>query len=274
MPETRRLKLIIAYDGRDFAGWQSQKHGNTIQDQIERSLAKICGRRVIVTGAGRTDAGVHAVGQCAHADVPTTKKRSALDWLKALNGTLPLTIRILRARFVSENFHARFSVRAKLYRYRILNTEIPSPFELGRAWSIAQPLDFHTLKEGATLFVGRHDFAGFAANRGKKETDTVRTIESARIVRRGEVIAMEFWGDGFLYKMVRMMVGALVRCALGKAPLETIVARLGDAALKRKDCFGETPKPTSRTGALPGARLAQHVFVAPAEGLYLVRIRY
>jgi tRNA pseudouridine38-40 synthase len=254
MPEARRLKLIIAYDGRDFAGWQSQKHGNTIQDQIERSLAKICGRRAIVTGAGRTDAGVHALGQCAHADVPGTKKLSAPDWLKALNGTLPLTIRILRARFVSENFHARFSARAKLYRYRILNTAISSPFELGRAWHIAPSLNLYALKEGAALFVGRRDFAGFAANRGKKEIDTVRTIESVRIVRRGGVVMMEFWGDGFLYKMVRIMVGALVRCALGKAPLEEIRSRLHAAS---------APSETQTTRP-----------VAPAEGLYLVRIRY
>jgi tRNA pseudouridine38-40 synthase len=272
MPETRRLKLIVSYDGRDFAGWQSQKHGNTIQDQIERSFAKICGRRVAVAGAGRTDAGVHALGQCAHADVPATKK--LLDWVKALNGTLPLTIRILRARFVSENFHARFSARAKLYRYRILNTAVPSPFELGRAWHIAQPLDLHALKAGAALFVGRHDFAGFAANRGKKETDTMRTIESARIVRRRGIIMMELWGDGFLYKMVRMMVGALVRCALGKAPLERIVARLGDAPIKGTDCFGETPEPALGTSALSELRGGRSVLVAPAEGLYLMRIRY
>ncbi len=254
MPETRRLKLIVCYDGRDFAGWQSQKHGNTIQDQIERSFATICGRRVIVTGAGRTDAGVHALGQCGHADVPATKILSAPDWLKALNGTLPLTIRILRARFVSENFHARFSARAKLYRYRILNTAISSPFELGRAWHIAQPLNSNTLKEGAALIVGRHDFAGFAASRGKEETDTVRTIESIRIVKRGDVVAMEFRGDGFLYKMVRMIVGALVRCALGKAPLEETSSRLHNASTAAET---QTTRP-----------------VAPAEGLYLVRIRY
>jgi tRNA pseudouridine38-40 synthase len=265
MPETRRLKLIISYDGGDFAGWQSQKHRNTMQDKIERSLAKICGRRVIVTGAGRTDAGVHALGQCGHADVPVTKKLSAPDWLKALNGTLPLTIRILRAQFVSENFHARFSARAKLYRYRVLNTAFCSPFELGRAWHIAQPLNFHVLKEGAALFVGRHDFAEFAANRGKKEADTVRTIESVRIVKRGDVVAMELWGDGFLYKMVRMIVGALVRCALGKAPLEEISSRLQNAPRA-------SPDRTPGTGAQSGTRTPRPV--APAEGLYLVRIRY
>jgi tRNA pseudouridine38-40 synthase len=254
MDETRRLKLIVSYDGRDFAGWQSQKHGNTIQDQIERSFAKICRRRVPVTGAGRTDAGVHALGQCAHVDVPAGKLEPA-EWLRALNGTLPRTIRILRAGFVSENFHARFSARAKLYRYRIANSAVLSPLELGRAWHIAPSLNMAALKKGMALFIGPHDFARFAANRRKVEMSTTRTIESIRIVSRGDLIAVEIWGDGFLYKMVRMMVGAVVRCALGQDPLEEIASRLKDAPSGR---------PAPRTALL----------VAPAEGLYLVRIRY
>jgi tRNA pseudouridine38-40 synthase len=252
MGETRRLKLIVSYNGRDFAGWQSQKHGNTIQDRLEESFAKICGRKVSVTGAGRTDAGVHALGQCAHADLPVNKL-SAPEWLRALNGTLPLTIRILRTCFVSDDFHARFSARAKLYRYRMVNTPIASPFELGRAWHIAQPLNLQALKKGATLFVGRHNFAGFAASRGKVEIDTVRTLESVRVTSRGQVVAVEIWGDGFLYKMVRMIAGALVQYAIGKAPLESIVSRLKSE-----------PTPATSRAAL----------VAPGEGLYLVRIRY
>lgn len=249
MRETRRLKLIVGYDGRDFGGWQSQRHGNTIQDRLEQSFAKICGRKVPVTGSGRTDAGVHALGQCAHADVPA-EKLSPPDWLKALNGTLPRTIRILRARFVPDAFHARFSARAKLYRYRIVNSAILPPLELSHAWHVARPLNFHLLEEAATLFVGRHDFAGFAANRGKLKTDTERTMESVRVICRADVIAVEIWGDGFLYKMVRMIVGASVYCALGKESLGCIAARL-------------------RNGARVGT-----ICVAPAEGLYLVRIRY
>ena len=252
MPETRRLKLIVSYDGRDFAGWQSQKHGNTIQDRIEQSFAKISGRRVAVIGAGRTDAGVHAFGQCAHVDVPA-EKFSEHDWRKALNGVLPLTIRILRARFVSEEFHARFSARAKLYRYRVANTDILSPFEIGRAWHVIDPVDFELLEKGAPLFIGRHDFASFAASRGKAETDTIRTVESIHAFRVGGILTIEIWGDGFLYKMVRMLIAALVQCALGKAPLEEIASRLT-----------ATPQSTLRTPRL----------VAPAEGLYLVRVRY
>lgn len=297
MDETRRLKLILSYDGRDFAGWQSQRHGHTIQDQIERSFAKICGRRVVVTGAGRTDAGVHALGQCAHADVPVGKLRPA-EWLRALNGTLPRTIRIMRAGFGSENFHARFSAKAKLYRYRIINSAILPPLELGRAWHVPPPLDLEVLNKGADLFLGRHDFAEFAANPRKVETNTARTIEALRIVSRGDTIAIEICGDGFLYKMVRMMVGALVTCAAGKEPLGTIALRLergshvppGSAPVPGagegvapsrtflearpvgKECFGRTPSPALGASALPERRATR--VVAPAEGLYLVKIRY
>jgi tRNA pseudouridine38-40 synthase len=281
----RRLKLIVAYDGGDFAGWQSQRHGNTIQDQLERSLTKICGEEVSVTGAGRTDAGVHALGQCTHADVPV-KKLSPADWINALNGTLSPTIRIQRARFVAGSFHARFSARAKLYRYRIANSAILSPFELGRAWHVARPLNLPVLKEAAALFVGRHDFAGFAASRGKVETDTVRTIESVRITGGGNAVAIEFWGEGFLYKMVRMMTGALVRCASGKESLDAIAARLEAPAhvnslpKLRGGKSGVVNSGLLNSGSgifLSGASENEPVIkpvVAPAEGLYLVRVRY
>src|SRR2546423_4745817 len=120
MPESRRLKLVISYDGRDFAGWQSQKQRNTIQDNLEAAFEHVCGQRLTVTGSGRTDSGVHALGQCAHVDVPAAQF-VADRWLKALNGVLPQTIRILRAHFVLKSFHARFSAKGKVYRYRIIN---------------------------------------------------------------------------------------------------------------------------------------------------------
>jgi tRNA pseudouridine38-40 synthase len=249
MPEARRLKLVISYDGRDFAGWQSQKYGNTVQDRLEAAFERICGTRVAVTGSGRTDSGVHALGQCAHVDVPAAQF-AAERWLKALNGVLPPTIRILRARFVTKNFHARFSAKGKVYRYRIINGAVRPPLEIGRAWHIASPLDRELLGRAAKLFVGRHDFAAFAANRGKEERSTVRTVEYIRITSRRDLIEIEFSADGFLYKMVRLMVGAMVRGALGKVSLQSIELQL------------ERP---SRTTAR---------FVAPAAGLYLVRVCY
>ena len=249
MPESRRLKLIISYDGRDFAGWQSQKAGNTIQDNLEAAFERVCGQRLTVTGSGRTDAGVHALGQCAHVDV-AAGQFVADRWLKALNGVLPQTIRILRARFVPNSFHARFSAKGKVYRYRIITGSVRPPLEIGRAWHIAASLDRDLLGRAAALFRGRHDFAAFAANRGKKERSTMRTMEYVRVTTRSALIEVECSADGFLYKMVRLVVGSVVRCALGKESLQSIELRL------------ERP---SR---------AVTRFVAPSAGLYLVRVRY
>jgi len=249
MLESRRLKLVISYDGRDFAGWQSQKHANTIQDNLEAAFERVCGQRLTVTGSGRTDSGVHALGQCAHVDVPGALF-VADRWLKALNGVLPQTIRILRARFVPKSFHARFSAKSKVYRYRIINGLVRPPLEIGRAWHVAALLDRDLLGRAAALFCGRHDFAAFAANRGKEERSTMRTVEYARVTRRRDLIEIEFLANGFLYKMVRLMVGSIVRCALDKESLQSIELRL------------ELP-----------SRAASR-FVAPAGGLYLVRVRY
>jgi tRNA pseudouridine38-40 synthase len=246
MRESRRLKLVISYDGRDFAGWQSQKHRNTIQDHLEAAFETVCGTRLAVTGSGRTDSGVHALGQCAHVDVPAGQF-PAERWLKALNGVLPPAIRILRAGFVGKSFHARFSAKGKVYRYRIINGAVQPPLEIGRAWHLPSPLDRELLGRAAKLFTGRHDFAAFAANRRKEERNTMRTVEYVRATGRGHLIEIEFSADGFLYKMVRMMVGEMVRCALGKESLKSIELRL--------------ERPSAR-------------FVAPAAGLYLVRVRY
>jgi len=245
---SRRLKLIIAYDGAPFAGWQSQSHRNTVQDHFERAFERVAGGAVRVHGAGRTDAGVHALAQCAHADV--LKFLPADRWIKALNALLPSATRVLRCRYVSQDFHARFSTKGKIYRYRIWTAPILPPFEYRRAWHIAQPLDINILKSAAKHFVGTHDFAGFAANRGKPEKSTIRTINSVRVRQKGPCISIEFDGDGFLYKMVRFMVGALVKCAIGKMHVEDITVRLKSSE--------------------PGSAR----FAAPAEGLFLVRVRY
>lgn len=245
---SRRLKLIVAYDGAPFAGWQSQTHRNTVQDHLERAFERITGAPARVHGAGRTDAGVHALAQCAHADV--LKFLQADRWIKALNALLPSAIRVVRCRYVSSEFHARVSAKGKIYRYRIWRAAILPPFEYGRAWHIAQPIDLKILKSAAKHFVGTHDFAAFAANRGKPESTTIRTIKSVRVSQKGACVTIEFDGNGFLYKMVRLMVGALVKCALEKMRVEEITSRL-------------------HSGKAGAAR-----FAAPTEGLYLVRVRY
>jgi tRNA pseudouridine38-40 synthase len=246
---SQRVKLVIAYDGAPFAGWQSQAHRNTIQDHVERAFERVLGKPVRVHGAGRTDAGVHALAQCAHLDL-TGDCLSAARWTEALNALLPPTIRVLRCQYVPNDFHARLSAKRKIYSYRIWSAPVLPPFEYRRAWHVARPMDLNILKRAARKFIGTHDFAEFAANRGKKEKSTVRTIYSVRVMQKGPCITIEFDGDGFLYKMVRLMVGSLVKCAFGKMRIEDVGARLA-------------------SGQVASAR-----FAAPSEGLYLVRVRF
>jgi tRNA pseudouridine38-40 synthase len=249
MPQ--RLKFIVAYDGAPFAGWQSQANGNAVQDHMERAVAKVAGAQLRVHGAGRTDAGVHALAQCAHVDLPA-RTLPDTQWPLALNAYLPPTIRVLRSRHVSQSFHARFSAVGKTYRYRIYNSRVLPPIELGRTWQVPRPLDRELFASAAKLFIGRHDFAGFAANRGLAEQNTLRTINAVRVRSTGPTIEFDISGDGFLYKMVRLMVGATVRFAAGTMSLAEFHARL------------TAPEPRS-----PAPR-----FVAPAEGLFLLRVRY
>lgn len=243
-----RLKLIIAYDGAPFAGWQSQPGGNSIQDMLGAALRQINGDRVVVHGSGRTDAGVHALAQCAHVDV-TKERLSPQDWLRALNGNLPPAIRVLKATKAAEDFHARFSARGKIYRYLIRQGPVPLPHEAGRAWHHPQSLDLEKLRLAVELFAGRHDFAAFAANRGTPVLDTRRTIRRTAVQKAGTLLRITFEGEGFLYKMVRMMTGAAVRVARGQATLVELRSRLSQGG-------------------------PQWTHVAPAEGLYLVRVIY
>ena len=246
-----RLKLIVAFDGAPFSGWQSQANDNGIQDHLERAIKQICSEPVRVHGAGRTDAGVHALAQCAHVDLPARRYRPE-RWRSALNGILPPAIRIVKCQVVPESFHARFSAKGKIYRYRIWNDEVLPPLENGRVWHVRDPLDGDAIKSAARLFIGRHDFASFAANRGAPVGDTMRSVRRIRVVWRGRSLSMEFEADGFLYKMVRLMVGVLVEVGSGKGSAGEIQSRL--AHPKR---------------GFPHARN-----VAPAAGLILVRVRY
>jgi len=243
-----RLRFIVAYDGSAFLGWQSQRGGGTVQDALEAAFAKIVGAPVTVHGAGRTDSGVHALGQSAHVEVPD----SLLDidrWRPALNANLPPGVRVMTLRRAAPDFHARFSAVGKVYRYTIWNAEVMSPLENSRAWHVHYSLDLQRLEEACAAFVGRHDFSAFSANRAKAEKSTVRHLTGVRVNRRGPLIVLTFCGEGFLYKMVRMLTGAAVRCAMGRLEVEDIRARLKNA----------------------GPRWNH---VAPAAGLCLVRVVY
>src|SRR3954453_1385723 len=149
-----RLKVIVAYDGAPFAGWQSQPNGNTIQDHLERAFIAVTGEPRRVHGAGRTDAGVHALAQCAHVEL-RERTLPAAQWPHALNASLPASIRVLSCRYVPASFHARFSAKGKVYRYRIWNDAILPPLELKRAWRVHSPISFELLSMAARLFLGR-----------------------------------------------------------------------------------------------------------------------
>lgn len=246
-----RLKLIVAYDGAPFSGWQSQPNGNAIQDHLEKAFEQICSHRVRVHGAGRTDAGVHALAQCAHVDLPV-KRYGAERWRAALNGILPAAIRIMDCRFIAETFHARFSAKGKIYRYRVWNGDVLPPLENGRAWHVRDPIDRELVAAAAKLFIGEYDFASFSANRGAGVSDTVRKLYAVRVRKSGPVLTLDFEGDGFLYKMVRMIAGSLVQIGVGKTSIHDVQSRLAH--------------PRRLTGAERS--------VAPASGLFLLRVRY
>ena len=246
-----RLKLIVAYDGSPFSGWQSQPNGNAVQDHLENAFEQICSRQIRVHGAGRTDAGVHALAQCAHVDLPL-KRYDAERWRSALNGVLPITIRVMRCQFVPESFHARFSAKGKIYRYRVWNADVMPPLENNRAWHIPEPIECDRVAAAATLFVGRHDFASFAANRGTPVADSVRTLREISVRKSGPLLTFHFEGDGFLYKMVRLMVGTLVQVGRGEILRDEIRSRL----------------------AHPARANSRQRNVAPAGGLFLLRVRY
>jgi len=243
--------MLIAYDGRPFRGWQSQATKDAVQDHLEAAFANTIGEKVSVQGSGRTDAGVHALAQIAHADVPADRLEVAA-WQGALNNFLPPEIRVLRVRRAPADFHARFSTTGKIYTYRIWNASYLHPLEIGRAWHMPGTLDLEILQAGLRLLEGKHDFAGFAANRapGYAAEDTVRTLRRITLTHRGELLTLRFEGDGFLYKMVRLLTGTLVRCAQGRAELAFISDLL-------------TAKGVRKTS-----------FAAPAEGLYLTRVLY
>jgi tRNA pseudouridine38-40 synthase len=249
MPALERLKLTIAYDGRPFSGWQSQPNQNGVQDHLNGAFLALLSEPVKLHGAGRTDSGVHALGQVAHVDVPQHKFDPA-KWIVALNAHLPAQIRVVRCQRASTCFHAQYSAVGKVYQYRLWNDPVFHPLEIGRSWHVPQILDLGTIRAAADRLIGTHDFASFAANRGKAVEATTRTIRQIRVRRRKELISMEFDGDGFLYRMVRMLTGAIVRVASGREDLSWI------------DQLLSTPGKTKAS------------YTAPAEGLYLVRVEY
>ena len=250
-PQTHRvrLRLLVAYDGGAFHGWQSQPSRNTVQDALEKAVALLSGQHSCVHGSGRTDSGVHALGQVAHVDVPS-QRLPLSAWEGALNGHLPKTVRVLRATKAAPGFHARFNATGKIYDYRVSNTRCLHPLEIGRTWHVPSPIDLPLLRTAADRLTGCHDFAAFAANRGKPDENTVRTIHRIGIKQTKGIITLRFEGDGFLYRMVRLLTGTLVRLAQGKESLEWFGSYLEKPQVRRTS------------------------YCAPADGLFLTRVLY
>lgn len=244
-----RVRLTIAYDGTSYAGWQRVATGLTVQEQVEKVLAGIAGRHVGVEGASRTDRGVHAAGMVASLDW-AHPRLGPLELRRALNALLPADIRILEARRVAAGFHARFSAKRKLYCYRIQNAPVADPLRRGLCWHLSHPLDLDAMRAAARAFVGKHDFTTMAANPGYERTSMVRTVLRCDLRKRGDEIVLEVEGDGFLYKMVRTMVGTLAEVGAGRRAANSVAA-----LLRAKD-----------------RRLAGKT--APAHGLCLVRVFY
>lgn len=244
---TRRWKCVCAYDGTHFAGWQSQAGGTAIQDVVEGRLAQIFKTPTRIHGSGRTDAGVHALEQVFHFDAEWRHEPAKL--LAAFRVGLPASIQIKSVRAVAADFHSRFDATGKRYLYHV-HLGDADPFTRPYCWTFFRPLDVAAMRRAAEVLRGRHDFRAFTALNGPEREDTVRDLRRLEIVQRGRKIKITAEADGFLYKMVRSLVGALVAVGEGKVS----VAQVREILRKRE-----------RTAA---------VQTAPAQGLFLAKVFY
>jgi len=229
-----KLKLTIAYDGRDFSGWQSQPNSTTIQDTLNDALTEVAKQPIQIHGSGRTDTGVHADGQA-------TK--------------LPPSIRILNCQEMPDDFHARFSAKEKTYIYDLCLAPVLHPHMHGRAWHLPRQLDPISLEQALSHYLGEHCFRAFAANRGNEtpETDYTRIITRSEFQTIGDGYRITYTGNGFMYKMVRLLTGAVVQAAQGRIRLDDHQALLNQP----EDLpFGKSP------------------YCAPADGLTLLEVKY
>ena len=248
MGRMTRYRLTIEYDGRPFVGWQHQAEGLSVQDTIAEAVFKFCGERRTIYGAGRTDAGVHALGQVAHLDIE--KETTAFRLLEAVNFHLkPHPIAILDCAAAAPDFHARFSAIERRYRYRIVNRRAPLTLDQGRAWRVGLPLDAGAMHAAAQVLVGHHDFTSFRATDCQADSP-VKTLDALGVSRYGQEIEVAARARSFLHHQVRNIVGTLRLVGEGKW-----TARDVKKALDARD----------RAEAGP---------TAPADGLYLVAVKY
>ncbi len=245
----KKIKITIAYDGTKYNGWQLQRStDNTIQGKISAVLSRMSGHTVEVQGSGRTDAGVHALGQAASFEIEDVF--SADDILKYLNQYLPEDIAVLSAEDAPQDFHARFSAESKTYRYRIHTSPIPNVFERKYVYTyLDKPLNVSKMRQAAALLTGTHDYKAFCGN-PKFKKSSIRTIMDIRIEETGSGITIDYTGDGFLQNMVRILTGTLIEVGNGSLS-PTLIPEI----IESKD--------RQRAG-----------FTAPPQGLSLVRVEY
>jgi tRNA pseudouridine38-40 synthase len=223
--ETLKFKLVIAYDGTAYQGWQVQKIGTGVQEKVETVLARYFPSQPRLHSSSRTDTGVHALGMVAHFEISKAEGKLPVTRLAiALNAFLPDDIRVLSASRAAEKFHARFHATGKQYRYFIWNHPAMNPLLAGRAWHMPRKLDYPRMKAAAKLFVGRHDFKSFAATHSYEMDSTVRTVKRCSLKKSGAQLTVTIEGDGFLYKMCRGIVGTIVQCGYGRFTLAEVKA--------------------------------------------------
>ncbi|GAC1449934.1 MAG: tRNA pseudouridine(38-40) synthase TruA [Isosphaeraceae bacterium] len=243
----RNLKLLLSYDGTEFSGWQRQRDRRSVQQVLEEAVGRLTGVVPSTHASGRTDAGVHAIGQVVH--FLTMSRHSPAVFVKALNATLPADIRIKDAWEVPQSFHATLDARSKLYRYVVDNSRIADPFQTRFAWHVYQALDVPAMHRAAAALKGRHDFRSFETN-WPNRTSSVRTITHIAVNRMNDAVWIDVEADGFLYNMVRSITGTLVEVGKGKWPESSVAAVV---AAEDRRVAGPT---------------------APPQGLFLVRVRY
>jgi tRNA pseudouridine38-40 synthase len=218
-----KLKLTIAYDGANYAGWQAQKTGLGVQQRVEEAVTKIFPGAGRLHSSSRTDTGVHALGMVVHVEIPDAEfKMTASKAALAINAHLPREIRIMAASRCRSDFDARFSAKGKQYRYFVWTGAAMNPLLRHTAWHVARPLDVDAMRAAAKFFLGRHDFKSLAGTRSYEMSSTVRTLTRCDLKRNGRLLTFIIEGDGFLYKMCRGIVGTLVQVGEGKIPPNAI----------------------------------------------------
>jgi len=244
---TRWLKLTVAYDGSSYSGWQVQPSEPTVQEAVETAWHEITRETIRVMAAGRTDAGVHALGQVV--GVATDSQLATEELQRGLNAVLPEDVAVVAVEEAPENFHATYDAKRKIYRYQIHNGRTPDIFNRHYVWHYPQPLDAERMHVAAQALVGKHDFSSFESA-GSERPDSVRTLFAVNVARDADRLAAEVSGDGFLYNMVRAIVGTLVEVGKGSRDVTWVAEVL---AARDRSRAGQT---------------------APPQGLFLVRVEY